>query len=301
MRNWIFLLLFFVPCATFAQDSLRIAMWNVENYFDTFDDTLTMDDDFTPKGESHWTQQRYREKRNVLSKTIAAMGAPDIMGLCEVENEKVVRELIEATALRKAKYGFVHFDSPDRRGIDCALLYRKERFQVLEAGAVSLSIPEKDYYTRDLLLVVGVTKAKDTLAMIVAHLPSKRGGGPASQQRERAMRKIETLRDSLLHHCREVVVMGDFNHQVAAGEGAGSYKYQGTWEWIDQIFVFERGGMTDWDACGKETRAFAAEWLLEEDPRWLGNKPFRCFLGGSYHGGVSDHLPIVRSLWLGGM
>lgn len=154
-RFCLFLLLVLPPCM--ARLQTRLACWNVENFFDVRDDTLTRDEEFTPQGENHWTWRRFADKRDKIYKTIAAMGYPAVVGLVEVENAEVLRQLCMGTPLRRKQYGFVHYDSPDPRGIDCALLYRSDAFRLLE----SRPLPLLHQPTRDVLLATGVLPQGD--------------------------------------------------------------------------------------------------------------------------------------------
>ena len=115
-----------------------MACWNVENLFDTRHDTLKDDCAFTPVGDNHWTSKRYQDKQNKIFKTIAAMQWPVVVGMAEVENDHVLRDLCSNTPLRKLGYDFVHFESPDQRGVDCALLYRKGLFDLFESMKVTI-------------------------------------------------------------------------------------------------------------------------------------------------------------------
>lgn len=310
-----------------AQNYMRIAFWNVENLFDTQDDSTRNDDSFTPNGENHWSTKRYQTKLRNLYKTITAMcgngeefNPPIIIGLAEVENDKVLRDLCQSTPLRKMGYSFVHFDSPDLRGIDNALLYRKELFTPIHAEAISLSDSNKAFFTRDILLVQGVTTLGDTLIMLINHFPSKRGGANADKHRKEAANKLREIMDSIgaAHASSAIIVTGDFNaspnepevvpilvstHPKGAAyinlmscieSGRGSHKYQDNWSCIDQIIV--SSNLTD-GSLGIHTvtpcaQIFDAEFLLVDDEKYLGKKPFRTYLGPRYIGGYSDHLPI---------
>lgn len=246
----------------------RIAFWNVENLFDTWRDTLKNDEEFTPYGSNHWTAARLHAKANQIGKTLIAIGEgtpPALVGLAEVENASVLRELCRATPLRRYGYDFVHFESPDRRGIDVALLYRVEDFTVNGARAVGVSDSAKDFFTRDLLEVRGVLTGGDSLTLYVCHFPSKRGGAVAERRRMRIARQLRSLMDSAMARCPSgiVLAMGDFNAspeepcmaqglgiapKSAAGQpfvnlmgrlpaAQGSYCYQGVWSLIDQMMV----------------------------------------------------------------
>lgn len=270
---------------------MRVAFWNVENFFDPTDDTVCIDDDFTAEGANHWTWKRFHSKCNAIYKTVVAMDAPMVLGLAEVENERVLRELCKGTPLRRLHYEYVHFDSPDHRGIDCALMYRNDQFRVFESRPLSMS--DSTYFTRDVLLVGGVTTQNDTLFVLVNHWPSRRGSTLADRHRERIRKSVVFVRDSLLsaHPDAVVAVMGDFNAELSKGVGEGSYCYQGVWSWIDQIFV-----NSEFPHSATPTEAVRLPWLLTEDATHLGVKPYRTYLGPRYQGGISDHLPVVRAL-----
>ena len=300
--------------------------WNVENLFDTQDDSLRNDDAFTPTGDNHWTYGRYLNKQNRLCQTIAAMGIADggslevplLVGLAEVENDIVLRELVNGTSLRKFDYGFVHFDSPDRRGIDVALLYRRSLYTPFHVQPVNVSDSTRDFFTRDILLVEGCTREGDTLIAIVVHLPSKRGGSSADKNRLGVAQTLRMVMDtvSVAHPNSAIVVMGDFNASPGEPEmrkglanknrkanfvnlmasidaGRGSYKYQDQWTCLDQIIVSEN--MVD-SSCAIQVRGkaqiFDAGFLLLDDEKFLGKKVFRTYTGMKYNGGYSDHLPV---------
>ena len=295
------------------------AWWNVENLFDTRDDPATNDDEFTPQGDRRWTTRRLRYKLDGIYKTIVMMDMPDVVGLGEVENKYVLRELCNGTPLRKGHYRYVHYDSPDRRGIDCALLYRSDRFRVLGSRAVSLSDSASDYYTRDILEVVGVTATGDTVCLLVNHWPSKRGGDEAEERRIEA---AETLRGLMLElHARypqaAVIAMGDMNStpiEAPMAEGLdfgadsinadgirnltlrlphtwGSHKYQGQWRYIDQMLL---AADSRWLVADMKLMHF--DHLLTAEKGHIGQRPRRTYQGPKYEGGLSDHLPLKLRL-----
>lgn len=305
-----------LACEGWGQNvaSWRLAFWNVENFFDIWHDTLKNDLAFTPSGDNHWTAKRLEDKRNKIFKVIASMEYPIVVGLAEVENDKVLRELCLGTPLRKMKYDFVHYESPDQRGVDCALLYRKDRFKVLESRPICVSDSAEGFFTRDILMVKGVTLGKkeaDTCYIFVNHWPSKLGGAVADRHRLQIAQRLMNEMDSVKMICPEslVIAMGDFNvssseEAVAEGlefrgncmndrgfyslmyqvePGMGTYKYQDSWSCIDQVF------------CNQdlEVEIFVAEGMLIEDAKYLGYKPFRTYLGMKYQGGYSDHLPVI--------
>ena len=158
----------FIGESTMAQeDSVFSAVWwNVENLFDTRDDPHTNDDEFTPQGDMHWTRRKLQAKLQGIAKTLAMADLPDVVGLAEVENSYVLRELCQGTPLARAGYRYVHRNSPDRRGIDCALLYRTDRFRVLKDSVVRVSDSAEGFFTRDILVVEGVTAQGDTVSLV---------------------------------------------------------------------------------------------------------------------------------------
>lgn len=312
-RSALILLLFLLPSMIWGQEDARwtIAFWNVENLFDTQRDTLKDDEDFTPQGENHWTAKRYADKRNKIYKTVAAMGYPAAVGLAEVENDWVLRDLCRSTPLRSKGYEFVHFESADRRGIDCALLYRRDMFVVTESNPIVVSDSTEAFYTRDILLVGGVLYKGDSCYLLVNHWPSKRNGAEAERHRLAIAQRLLGIMDSLqqAHPTALILAMGDFNAAPeedainqglefkgecnnAQGfynlmchipKGEGSYKYQGIWSCIDQM-VANRQLVVE---------VFAPEYMLVDDNRHMGKKPFRTYSGMKYLGGYSDHLPII--------
>ncbi|NLX40708.1 MAG: endonuclease [Bacteroidales bacterium] len=322
------LLIFAVPFQEPAQEEIRMMFWNVENYFDPFDDEKTNDEDFVYGGRYGWSWKRFLRKRNAIAKVIASSaeelgGWPDLVGLCEVENRMVLRQLVKQTPLVRLEYDMVHYDSPDVRGIDVALLYRKERFRVLRSRAVEVSLPDSSV-TRDILYVCGLPlqgeEVLDTLHLFVNHWPSKLSDeSEHSLRRMAAANALRELVDSVrsLSPEAEILIMGDFNDTPdsqllvnfseemelcapaadLAAKGLGSIRYKGIWELIDQFFLSENlsGRLMRWND-GTMMRIFAPAFLLEEDREFLGQKPRRTYIGPRYNGGVSDHLPILLRL-----
>ncbi|MCR5064339.1 MAG: endonuclease [Bacteroidales bacterium] len=295
----------------------RLISWNVENLYDTDNDTLKNDDAFTPEGENHWTKKRYIAKLNKICRVLAATSEignvmPTIVGLAEVENDKVLRDLTHGTFLRKYRYRFVHFDSPDARGIDNALLYREDYFKPFFSQAIDVTDSIIELITRDLLLVEGTTIEGDTLIVVMCHLPSKRGGSAADIRREHVAKKLRSCLDTIKeqHPQAAIVAMGDFNASPDEREiaclngngfvnmmlkmenGMGSHKYQGIWAYLDQIIV--SSAMLD-RQCPVQVgnaQVFALDFMLVDDERHLGKVPLRTYQGMKYLGGYSDHLPI---------
>lgn len=309
-----------------------IAFYNVENLFDTLNDTLIFDDDRTPEGKDHWTAERYDAKIEKISRVLAEIGkevtgaSPDIIGLCEVENQKVVEDLISHPNLRPQDYGIIHFDSPDERGIDVAMIYRKSAFIPNTFKSHRLLLFKEDGkrdYTRDQLVVSGFLD-KEEMYFIVNHWPSRSGGEARSKPyRIAAARLNQKIIDSIskITQAPKIVGMGDLNDDpmddslkkilktkserdsLDVGslfnpmerlfkKGVGSLAYRDTWNLFDQMFLTgnlistDRTSYTFWKA-----RVFNPSYLITQEGRYKGY-PFRTYAGGSYSGGFSDHFPV---------
>ena len=304
MKKFLLIVLITASFAAAAQrPDMAVLSWNVENFFDTYNDTATLDDDFTPLGANHWNSKRYQAKRNNIAKVVAAADFPDIVALVEVENDYVLKDLCQGTPLYKQGYRFVHFDSPDPRGIDCALLYRNGRIALIEARPIDVSIPEEDFYTRDILLVHTLVDSVLPAYFLVCHLPSKRGGETAEQRRIGIADTLCFILDSLrtAHHEALVMAMGDFNAapdeinpappdfenlMLRLPHDAGSYKYHGYWSFIDQVVL------SDNFSPAAKVEVFQPDYLLTIDKKDHSRKPYRTYNGPAYQGGFSDHLPI---------
>ena len=293
-------------------DTLRLMFWNLENCFDWIDSgTGSSDTEFSSRGERHWTRKRFKTKLNAISKGIlwAASeegGLPDAIGLAEVENRHVLERLLEETPLRKTGYKILHFDSPDPRGIDVALLYRPSKLRLKTAKACHLYDSDSLLRTRDILLVTFEGADGTALALAVNHHPSKYGGISESEPRRRiAVERLRFLADSLrAEGVENIVAMGDFNdtpdnpvygllepflenlglplHQ----KGEGTIKYDGAWELIDMFFVSPP--LRDVSTM----KILQIPFLMTKDTGHAGTKPLRTYSGPRYLGGVSDHCPI---------
>lgn len=314
-----------------GQESSRVLFYNVENLFDTVDDPLTRDEEFTPGGKKHWTKDRYVAKLKKLAEVMDSVGGgewPVVIGLAEVENRNVLEDLTGKTVLTGGNYGIVHQDSPDARGIDVALLYRKDYVQVLSSEFLRLSFPEDTTIrTRDVLYAKSVLQT-DTIHFFVCHFPSMIGGERQSEwRRERAASVVRAKVDSLFaaDPSAAIVIMGDLNgkantpaqkvlktrssdKKIRSGElyntgyyllkkDYGSYRYKGQWQTIDHIIVSGSllNGQTQYTADRRVT-VYSAPFLLEEDKTYFGFKPWPTYRGPRYAGGVSDHLPIYIGL-----
>jgi endonuclease/exonuclease/phosphatase family metal-dependent hydrolase len=314
-------------------ESVRVMFYNVENLFDTFDDPLKDDNEFLPGGLRRWNMTKYNEKLNSLYKVIMAAGEwtpPIFVGLCEVENQKVLEDLVYRTYLANYSYGIIHEESQDTRGIDVALLFRKEFVRILDHRSwIPVSTAREDFKTRS-VLYVKCEVLSDTIDLIINHWPSRRGGSLAGEKmRVEIAKMVRSAVDSLVLSSAghvKVIIMGDFNStpddQVIgiltrdpAGSNkelqklvnlsapdksavSGTYRYQGTWELIDQVIVSSwmiecsSGLHTD----PKQFRIMKNDFLLKIDGNYPGQTPFSTFRGYRYQGGYSDHLPVLLDL-----
>lgn len=314
-----------------AGQNLRIVFYNVENLFDVYDDSITNDDEFLPGGVMHWTNERYRSKLEKIAKALIASGEwnpADIIGLCEIENGRVLEDLVSKTPLLKFQYRFIHRDSPDKRGIDVALLYRPSSVRIVSKTFIPVIPSGKGLApTREILYFKGIVFNKDTLHLFVNHWPSRSGGQLETEPyRVRAAKTLRVRTDSLFrsHPAPGIIIMGDFNdepsdkslsavllaqtefhslkpgflYNLAAGyelkNPVGSHKYQGRWSMLDQ-FLVSGDLLARKKGLAVDPASFAvvdASFLLSADDNFSGEEPFRTYKGPVYTGGFSDHLPV---------
>ncbi|UJH68953.1 endonuclease/exonuclease/phosphatase family protein [Allomuricauda sp. SCSIO 65647] len=298
-----------------------IAFYNLENFFDTVNDPYTLDDDFTPAGFKKWTPQRFKKKAKKLARAIAKIGVeetqkpPVLIGIAEVENKNVIEYLLAQKPLSEIAYDYVHFDSPDERGIDTALLYHKDHFEVLQAEMIPLIIDnlngDRDL-TRDILYVKGQLHAEE-VHIFVNHWPSRRDGAEETQYKrikaaEEIMGKMKKIADKEAN----LIVMGDFNDDPNAksiemlmktgkfinpwrkllSPVSGSANYKGVWSLFDQILLSHSFLNHEPNTHSFQKAAIFSPRLLKE---WKGSykgNPFRTFAGKKYLGGYSDHFPV---------
>ena len=322
MRIWLTFLLLLSSYLSMAQTRLTIVELNAENLFDTRHDTLKNDYEFLPDSPRHWTRTKYWQKLNRIGQTIISCGEdssgwtlPDIVGLCEVENDSVLFDLTRRSLLRKARYEYVMTASDDVRGIDVALLYSPFSFRLIKADTIRVLPLSEMRPTRDILHVEGEIENGDTLHIFLLHVPSRMGGELYSRPfrkhvMERLCNAIDSVRDKYLDP--KILVMGDFNDyadspslqlayehglfNVAMGahgrNGAkGTYRYHGEWGSLDQILVSEN--LRSWV---KDCRINDAPFLLEKDTKYGGVKPRRNYNGMRFNNGFSDHLPLILHL-----
>lgn len=293
---------------------LCLLWYNVENFFHPEDDSTGGDDEFTVRGPRHWTPARYREKLGAVAKVIVAAGRgepPEVVGLCEVENSRVLEDLCAHPVLQPYGYSYLHRDSPDHRGMDVACLVRIERIAVLLWECIPFKAPLDS--TRD-MMHLALPWEGDTLDLFLVHLISKYGGAGATaelrrQQAEQLVRGMDSIRSGRQRGW--LMALGDFNDSYRAysmeplrkagfggdslalllpGHGPGTYKYRGKWIPIDQVLVMSSfpGNI--------RVSSLQLSPLLTDDTEYGGRKPLRCYEGFAYRGGISDHLPLLMDL-----
>ncbi len=315
-------------CNNNTPENFTIAFYNVENLFDTKNDEGVRDGGFTPEGSIEWDEKKYTKKLNDIARvilTIDSINLPLIVGMAEVENLGVLKDLTTKTRLKHGNYGIVHFDSPDERGIDVALLYRSNYFTPIYARPYLLSFDfDKDDKTRDMLYVKGVVGKYDTLHIMVDHWPSRSGGKEKSEPKRRAAAKlVKSVVDSIFNKNRfaNIIIMGDLNdnptddnvmktlnakriadndkpdelynlaiNKFENGEGT---LYWRSWDLFDQMIVSGNilHGNTYYKLNPKDIEIVKEEWMLYK--RKDGIKvPSRTAGRNNYYGGFSDHLPV---------
>jgi len=321
---------------THEKQCFKIVSYNVENYFDCVDDTLTNDAEYLPGGIRGWNYDKYSRKQANISKVIVAIGgweAPAIIGLCEIESEKCMRDLTRYSGLKQLKYKYLHHESPDTRGVDVALLYRSSYFKPFHDEAIGIHYPDAaQTKTRDLLFASGILPTGDTLHCFVCHFPSRLGGELESEDRRIFVASVLRLKvDSLFakNPRSNIVIMGDFNDYPTNDSmlktlkalaptgnysstslynlmypihtsGKGSHKHEGEWGALDQIIVSGNllNPLNNISTLPGDAHVFDADFLLVNDDKFLGKEPFRTYNGMKYQGGYSDHLPVYVDFWL---
>lgn len=329
-------LLAFLPASAQKKYSVYgVGFYNQENLFDTCHDEGKRDYDFLPTGSYKWNAMKYNHKLNNMSRALADMGTdvlPNIgcaiIGLAEVENSKALDDLIAQPALSARNYQYVHIEGPDRRGIDCALLYNPSLFSVKNTRLVPyVQKLKKDsaFYTRGFLTVSG-TLADENVAVIVCHLPSRFS---ESFYRELGAEQVKAIKDSLLNddpNCK-VFIMGDMNddpidksmagilkgkanikdvnegdmynpwYNILVKEGVGTLLYQGSWNLFDQILLtpnlLNKDDKKDFSSLKFwKNQIFKRDYLFQTEGKYKGS-PKRTTAGGVWLDGYSDHLPVV--------
>lgn len=300
-----------------------IAFYNIENLFDTYDDKATRDIDMLPNAEKRWNIKRYKNKLQKIGYVISNIGKkevqrhPAIIGLAEVENEAVLKDLVSSKHLKKHNYSFVHYNSPDERGIDVALLYDQTVFKVDYSKTFTVDIfdeaGDRDY-TRDILLVRGLFEGLE-LHVIVNHWPSRRAGNNETEHKRKAaalyveiiIKKIKAENPD-----SKIIIMGDFNDdpsnksvkQLVNNQGLfnpmetlisinrGTTVHNGQWNLFDQIII----STNFFESKRKSLRyvnadIYDADFLKQAEGKYKGT-PYRTYVGKRYKGGYSDHFPV---------
>lgn len=315
-----------------------VGFYNQENLFDYTHDEGKNDKEFTPTGSYTWNEMKYKNKLKNMSRVLAEMGTdvlPNIgcavIGLAEVENDHVLNDLVAQPTLAARGYKYVHIEGPDKRGIDCALLYNPQLFTVRDTKLVPYVYEreeDKSHATRGFLTVSG-TLANEHVTIVVCHWPSR---GAGSYYRELGGKQVKALKDSLLREdpSVKVFVMGDMNDdptnasmvkclsakanidEVGEGDmynpwyntlvkdGQGTLQYQGKWNLFDQIVMtpnlLNKNGAKDFSSLKYwKHEIFRRDYLFQESGKYKGNTK-RTTAGGVWLNGYSDHLPVVTYL-----
>lgn len=336
IRNLLFALALLPMLAVVAQPSKKnakparqpfvVMFYNVENLYDTVNDPITNDDEFTPSGKVPWTTERLYTKIKHTGQVIADItgpAMPDLVGLAEIENLNVLEMLTTSAGLSKTTYSIIHFDSPDERGIDVALLYNPATFKVITSEPQQVTLPDSDL-TRDILYVKGKINSGEILHVFINHWPSRREGSEISASKRMAAANV--LRDKLdllqkLEKNPKIVILGDFNDEPSdnsitqglkalapdqaitnnnlysllypefkKGEGSLFYK---DWDLFDQVIVSGNmlSGKKGLRTSVKDAGIFNADYLLFKN-KTGESRPNRTMSGDKYYGGYSDHLPV---------
>jgi predicted extracellular nuclease len=314
-----------------AKNSLTIMFYNVENLFDISNDSLTADEEFLPQSPKNWNRERYSKKITDIARVISSVNErelPALVGLAEIENVKVLEDLVSASKLKKGNYRIIHSDSKDERGIDVALLYNSEEIEILDSKPISVSSGKDNRdETRDILYAKCRLKGDRIIYVFVNHWPSRSPGQEESEMK-RVMAALTLRRevDNILNIDNEaaIIIMGDFNDEPTNRSlfqilnatnklknthyrdlynlmydshnttGEGSISYNGTWQMFDQIIVSQsllskEGGYHVTIGAGK---VFKGGEVLVKDPATGAQVNNRTYSGDKYFGGVSDHLPV---------
>ena len=304
-----------------TENSISIAFYNLENLYDVYLDSHTLDSDFTPKGKYHWTLKRYQKKIKKLGSVISEIGkesskiSPILLGVCEIENKRVLHDLIESPSLKDKSYQFVHYNSSDERGIDVALLYKSDYFSVIDSKPIPLVVfnekGQRDF-TRDILYVKGKLN-NELVHILVNHWPSRGKNKEITEQKR-------IVASNVIHHFCEkitekepeahIIIMGDFNDNPTnesvshlATEGfinpfksllkpnRGSLLFNKHWLLFDQI-IFSSSFLNKERSLVYQSANIMDVSSLKQ---WKGKQkgaPFRTYIGPWYKGGFSDHFPV---------
>lgn len=307
-----------------------IGFYNQENLFDTIDDPRKNDNEFLPTAKNKWDSEKYLSKINNMAKVIASMNeakGPEVLGMCEVENAEVLKDLTANDQLKKLKYNFVHIEGPDERSIDNALIYQSKKISLVSASAYPIIFKENlKSKTRDILMVKFMDKkSKSAFIVLVNHFPSRLGGeAESAAKRNNAASILRSIYDSISQAdpTLPVLMVGDFNDypnnesmsKILKAKGQidqlvgndlfnsmfalqerkeGSHYYKGEWGTLDQIIMSNNMVNCKGKICYKQgsVTIYKQEWMLQTEAKYVGT-PLRTFAGQKYLNGYSDHLPV---------
>lgn len=299
------------------QDTLKIAHFNTENLFDTEDDPAIDDAEFLPSSKLEWTEERYTIKLSRIEEVIEALGFPEVLSLCEVENKRVLEDLLKQPKLAALDYQIVHHNSPDGRGIDVAFLVRKRLGKPVNVIAKGVDLGPNSFPTRD-ILVLQLKSGKQDLFFTANHWPSRRGGESSSAKRVAAAKAALAIVDSLNKKYPQspIVMMGDFNDTpvdtsiklillqsekqswgfnpflTLAEKGDGSHFYKGAYSMLDQIICSNQlmNGKS-FRYVNQSAKVNKFPFMTEQEGKYQG-APKRTYVGSKYMGGYSDHFPV---------
>lgn len=316
-------------CGRTYRDREIVMFWNLENLFVPWGGPDSLTAEFRYGGKRGWNYDRFIKKCAAIAKTVVyledSLGQrPGFICVAEIENKSVLHMLLSHTPLHGYPYCPLHYDSPDRRGIDVGLLYDSSRYGLVSSSSRPVVVDSTVLATRSILYAcfsrrhcaADVTSTSggpmtDTVHIFVNHHPSKFSGAEASRPlRDAAMGLLAFMADSVAarHPDHAVILAGDFNDVPSSDsiagasgfenlsyrlhkEGKGTIKYAGKWEMIDHFYV--SSAITG--RC--RTYIFSPLFLLEKDRKTLGYKPRRTYVGPRYNGGISDHLPIILEIF----
>jgi hypothetical protein len=335
-RRLLFALLFITQAFILNSQSMKIMTYNVENLFDTQHDSLKNDKEYLPNSELRWTNDRFYEKLHEVMQVIVGLGEdnlPLLVGLCEVENDFVLKAMTQFDPYDQLGYDYVHYEGPDARGIDVALLYQKDKFTPLASRPIPVHLPNGQR-GRDLLYTCGTLSDSTFSHIIQVHFPSRREGALASEPNSVAAAKtvrkvVEEIQ--MVDSQAAIIIMGDFNDNpsdkvptttLAAlpytsgsfedlklynlcwdgypfeNKDIGSYFHDGEWDMLDQIIV--SGALLNGNLSVRimpEAEVYHPKWISKRDKRTGEMIPKRTYVGPFYQGGVSDHFPVFMEMF----
>lgn len=343
MRKKIFVLAFILSAFTFLSYGQKqqykvaaVGFYNLENLFDTKNDTLIWDEEFLPEGKRAWTEEKYKEKLANMSYVISQMGTDitpqglSVLGVAEIENRSVLEDLVKQKSIADRNYQIVHYDSKDFRGIDVGLLYNPKHFELIDSEAIPINYILKDLdtlKTRDILRVNGILDGEE-VTVLVNHWPSRRGGEKISgPKRNKAAATCRAVIDSLqaINPDVRVIVMGDLNddptnisvtnYMRSVGKitdvgpknvfnpmydyyrrGIGSNAYRDGWSLFDQIMVTPSYLDKSQEGYFFLKATIFNKKYLIQRSGKYKGYPFRTFSFDKYQSGYSDHFPVVLFL-----